>query len=401
MAEKKQPSFKKERQKRIFLDILMMLLLAVGLISLAYPFVSDSLNNLLDQRLINYYQEQANQENQAAIEKAQAEMSASNQELAETGSQIGADPWSEGDSQTPTIVDSNYFQEHTIAVLKIPSLNLELPLFDTTNDLLLEKGTTLVNGTSFPIGGPSTHAVIAGHRGLPEAELFTNLPELAIGDVFYIEINGETHAYEVDQTKVVEPTETADLQIVEGEDLVTLLTCTPYMINDHRLLVRGHRVAYVPERDDQAVANGSTQRWLKIAVVPGGAILVALLAVYLFYKWLRNLIVSGHKYRLHFVLLTGDEKPIGNARFELYTKNGKHPITREEVAISAQTDETGTFLIEDVKGGTYLLKGADGNQPLIAKIKKVRGTDFTLFSKKRFYFIKNDVEPVIIKLNSK
>ncbi|MDT0901799.1 class C sortase, partial [Staphylococcus pseudintermedius] len=120
-------------------------------------------------------------------------------------------------------------------------------MFDTTNDLFLAKGTSLLEGTSYPTGGKSTHAVISGHRGLPSAKLFTDLPDLKKGDVFFIEINKRTLAYEIDQLKVVEPTETEDLLIEKDKDLVTLLTCTPYMINSHRLLVRGHRIPYTPK----------------------------------------------------------------------------------------------------------------------------------------------------------
>ncbi len=104
---------------------------------------------------------------------------------------------------------------------------------------LLEKGASLLEGTSYPIGGKSTHAVLSSHRGLSQAKLFTNLPQLKIKDHFYIEINGQYLAYQVDQIKTVEPTETEALQIQEDQDLVTLVTCTPYMINSHRLLVEG------------------------------------------------------------------------------------------------------------------------------------------------------------------
>ena len=104
--------------------------------------------------------------------------------------------------------------------------------------------SVLLEGTSYPTGGENTHAVISSHRGLPQAKLFTDLPKLTLGDSFYIEINGRTLAYQVDQIKTVEPTDTKDLRIEKGQDFVTLLTCTPYMVNSHRLLVRGHRVPY-------------------------------------------------------------------------------------------------------------------------------------------------------------
>ncbi|OTN94487.1 srtC [Enterococcus faecium] len=112
----------------------------------------------------------------------------------------------------------------------------------------MEKGSSLLEGTSFPTGGKNTHAVISGHRGLPQVKLFTDLPELQEGDEFYLEVYGETLVYQVDQIKTVVPTDTQDLQIESGKDLVTLLTCTPYMINSHRLLVRG--IPYHPKVTD-------------------------------------------------------------------------------------------------------------------------------------------------------
>lgn len=103
--------------------------------------------------------------------------------------------------------DKTYFEKHTIGVLTIPEINVHLPIFDETNTVLLEKGASLLEGTSYPTGGESTHAVISSHRGLPQAKLFTDLPKLTLGDSFYIEINGQTLAYQVDQIKTVEPTD--------------------------------------------------------------------------------------------------------------------------------------------------------------------------------------------------
>lgn len=121
---------------------------------------------------------------------------------------------------------------------------MKLPVFDVTNDFFLSKGATVLEGTSSINGGESSHSVISSHRGLKKAKLFTDLPKLKKKDQFYIEVLNETHAYEVDQIKVIEPTDTTDLLIVDGMEYVTLMTCTPYGINSHRLLVRGHRVSY-------------------------------------------------------------------------------------------------------------------------------------------------------------
>ncbi|EGP5220086.1 class C sortase [Enterococcus faecium] len=209
-------------KKRKLLDLLMLFLLLSGIGILAYPFVSDALNNYLDQQIISHYQQQAVKE------------------------------------------------------------NVHLPIFDETNTVLLEKGASLLEGTSYPTGGENTHAVISSHRGLPQAKLFTDLPKLTLGDSFYIEINGRTLAYQVDQIKTVEPTDTKDLRIEKGQDFVTLLTCTPYMVNSHRLLVRGHRVPYHAKEVQKEVRKVSENKRFFLYGLLAACILIFLLLIYLF-----------------------------------------------------------------------------------------------------------------------
>lgn len=137
--------------------------------------------------------------------------------------------------------------------LSIPKLTLELPVYAGTNESVLQRGVGHLEGTSLPVGGNNTHSVLTAHRGLPNARLFTDLDKLAVGDYFYFHNLGETLAYQVDQIDVIEPHEIERVAIVPGHDYMTLLTCTPYMINSHRLLVRGHQVPY-----DQAVEEQQT-----------------------------------------------------------------------------------------------------------------------------------------------
>ena len=134
-----------------------------------------------------------------------------------------------------------------MAYLRIPKINVDLPIYHGTSAEVLEKGVGHLIGSSLPIGGEGNHAVLSAHRGLPSATLFTDLDRLAEGDHFYIHVLDRTLAYEVDQILTVEPTELDALGRVPGEDLVTLVTCTPYGVNSHRLLVRGHRVEYAEE----------------------------------------------------------------------------------------------------------------------------------------------------------
>lgn len=138
--------------------------------------------------------------------------------------------------------------------VEIPRIGQDLPIYAGTTDEVLEKGLGHLEGTSLPIGGTSTHAVVTGHRGLPNAKLFRNLDQLVEGDVFYIHNIEGTLAYQVDKIQVVDPSDFDPVLVEEGKDYATLLTCTPYMINSHRLLVRGHRIPYQAAVDD-GVAN--------------------------------------------------------------------------------------------------------------------------------------------------
>ena len=138
--------------------------------------------------------------------------------------------------------------------VEIPRIGQDLPIYAGTTDEVLGKGLGHLEGTSLPIGGTSTHAVVTGHRGLPNAKLFRNLDQLVEGDVFYIHNIEGTLAYQVDKIQVVDPSDFNPVLVEEGKDYATLLTCTPYMINSHRLLVRGHRIPYQAAIDD-GVAN--------------------------------------------------------------------------------------------------------------------------------------------------
>ncbi len=273
-------------KKRKLLDLLMILLLLSGIGVLAYPFVSDALNNYLDQQIISHYQQQAVKENEEVMAKIQENMTKKNQQLAKEGGNSGADPFTK--KKEPVKKDRTYFEKHTIGILTIPKINVNLPIFDQTTMKLLEKGACLLEGTSYPIGGKSTHAVLSSHRGLSQAKLFTNLPQLKIKDHFYIEINGQYLAYQVDQIKTVEPTETEALQIQEEQDLVTLVTCTPYMINSHRLLVRGHRIVVEPEEIKESLEKVKQAKCTAFLLVSGLIGVLLLLFLVILIKFLKK-----------------------------------------------------------------------------------------------------------------
>lgn len=162
------------------------------------------------------------------------------------------DPYSEEEKHKAI---ENYAQmlelRTKIGVITIPSIDVELPIYAGTNEEILQKGAGHLEGTSLPIGGESTHTVITAHSGLPSARLFTDLQKVKMGEKFYIDNIAGTLAYEVDHIDVIDPSDFSQLLVVPEKDYATLLTCTPIMINTHRLIVRGHRVPYVPEVDEK------------------------------------------------------------------------------------------------------------------------------------------------------
>ena len=149
----------------------------------------------------------------------------------------------------------NPLGDYVMGYIEIPKIDVSLPIYHGVGTAALEKGAGHIEGTSLPIGGPGTHAVLSGHRGLPGRKLFTDLDLIQVGDQFYLNVLNETLAYEVDQILTVLPHETEALDIVPGEDLVTLVTCTPYGVNSHRLLIRGHRIEYSKANKNEQERN--------------------------------------------------------------------------------------------------------------------------------------------------
>lgn len=224
-----------------------MLIFLLGLVIFAYPAVSNYVYQRTADTVNNDFDEAVAQIDDKKIQESLNLAYAYNVFLSETiGNITLEDPYTQeekeaGLAEYARMLEINEQMGHVL----IPKINLDVPIYAGTSELVLQKGIGHMEGTSLPVGGESTHAVITGHRGLPTAELFTELDELEIGDKFYIEYIGGTLAYEVDQIKVVEPTDFSQITIEEGQDYLTLLTCTPYMVNSHRLLVRGHRIEYV------------------------------------------------------------------------------------------------------------------------------------------------------------
>jgi sortase A len=243
-----------KKQGSALLTIVIILLFLVGLGIYLYPTVSDLWNKYRNEQLINHYSESVSdlgEDEKAAI---WAEAKAYNAQHTEN---IIVDAFNEDDEYVlshpyDTMLDPN--GDGLMGDIEIPKLNLKLAIYHGLGTDVLEKGIGHVEGTSLPIGGESSHAVLAGHRGLPTAKLFTDLDQMELGDIFLIHVMDKTLAYKVDQIKTVLPEETEDLDIIPGEDHVTLVTCTPYGVNTHRLLVRGIRTEYTEEIQEQEKA---------------------------------------------------------------------------------------------------------------------------------------------------
>lgn len=249
--------------------VLIMVLLIIGVSLILFPVVSNLYNYVTATKVIDTYQKEVKATSKAKKKQLKEEMSQYNKELA-AGTETVNDPFKSTDQgkepAAKVSVYDNLAEElgEVLGEVIIPKIDVKLPIYNGTSELQLKKGAGLLKGTSLPVGGEGTHSVISAHRGLPTAKLFTDLPKLAIGDVFYIETLEETLAYRVDQIKVVKPENVEDIRVNSQADYFTLLTCTPYMVNTDRLLVRGERIPYTAEVKKSLKKASQRQRWLPI-----------------------------------------------------------------------------------------------------------------------------------------
>ncbi|MFT8526845.1 MAG: class C sortase [Oenococcus sp.] len=238
----------------VLLKLFIALMFLIGFLVFFYPFAADSVINFAYQGQIKKVAQEnsRNADRQAAkITRLQKE----NRQKSLENQQIGISPIKDILGRAVKRVPNKsrqYYYQHSLGSIFIPKISLSLPIFDKTNDTLLEKGITLLDGSSYPTGGSSTHAVLLGHNGLPDQQLFTHIDRLKKGDKFFLKILGKRLAYQVFDIKVVRPDDLKDVQIKQDQDLVTLVTCTPYMINTHRLLVTGRHVGLDKRQFDRA-----------------------------------------------------------------------------------------------------------------------------------------------------
>ena len=261
--------------------IVLVLLLLIGLSLLLYPTVSDYWNSFHQTRAIATYAE-----NVAALDNASydAIWDAARQYNRNLCSRSNSFLLSEEQkAEYESLLDIS--GQGVMGYIEIPEIDVSLPIYHGTEDPVLQVAVGHLEWTSLPVGGESTHCVLSGHRGLPSAKLFTDLDKLREGDTFLLRVLDEILTYEVDQILIVEPQDTAALEIAEGEDYCTLVTCTPYGINTHRLLVRGHRIDNIEQAKTVRVTADAIQiEPLLVAPVVAIPILLLLLILLLLPK---------------------------------------------------------------------------------------------------------------------
>ena len=281
----------KKRTSNLITLFLIFILLA-GLSLLLYPTVSDYWNSLHQSRAIASYAEQVAEIDSDTYEQLWADAQAYNQSLIDKADRY--DMTDEERTKYESLL--NVSGNGIIGYIEIPSINCSLPIYHGTDEAILQIAVGHIEGTSLPVGGSGTHCVLSGHRGLPSASLFTDLDKMVVGDTFMMRVLDETLTYEVDQIRIVLPNEMDDLEIEEGKDYCTLVTCTPYGINSHRLLVRGHRIENQVEAQDIRVTSDAIQiEPLIVAPIVALPMLLALLII---------------------LLVSGTKKPVGGKKNE-------------------------------------------------------------------------------------
>lgn len=255
--------------------IFIILIFLVGLGFISYPTVSNLWNQAHQSRAIATYSKQ--------VEKLD---DSQNKEMLKAARKYNKSLLKKSDHWKLSKKDKKKYESlldvsgtGIMGYIEVPKIDCSLPIYHGTDEGALQIAIGHLEGSSLPVGGKSTHCVLSGHRGLPSARLFTDLDQMEEGDVFVLNVLGRKLAYEVDQIKVVLPDEMSDLEIVQGKDLCTLVTCTPYGINTHRLLVRGHRTKYIEEtvvRVQKEAEKKETGIWL---LAGGGAVFLIIIII--------------------------------------------------------------------------------------------------------------------------
>ena len=277
----------KRKKSNILLTALLVLALLAGLSLLLYPTVSDWWNSMHQSRAIASYVESVVELDEEQYDAVWQAAQAYNAALPDDDTRFL--PGEEEQALYETLL--NVGGDGIMGYVEIEKIDVLLPIYHGTNEEVLQVAIGHIEGSSLPVGGAGTHTVISGHRGLPSARLFTDLDQLEEGDTFMLHILDETLTYEVDQIRIVEPDDISNLALEAGADYCTLVTCTPYGVNSHRLLVRGHRVE-TPEQDqsfnERIMADATLLDNTKVAAVLTVPILLLMLLAYALLRRVRR-----------------------------------------------------------------------------------------------------------------
>ncbi len=276
--------------KKRIINLLTILIVLIGAVVLLYPMVSNMLYQRSQKERAEYYDNMVQELPEEETDSMWELCWEYNESLLDLKVQI-TDPFDEQEydlAEHPYVDLLNAAGDGVMGYIEIPAINCLLPIYHGADAESLSKGVGHLQGTSLPVGGTGSHAVLSAHTGTPNRELFTNLDQLETGDVFYLHILDEILAYQVDQILVVLPDETDSLVIDRDEDYVTLVTCTPYGVNSHRLLVRGARVAYEAAKAAEAEQGPAGSTWVRqylLAILVGiGLVAVLLLLAFIVRK---------------------------------------------------------------------------------------------------------------------
>ena len=260
--------------------VVAVVVLVTGLGIIAYPTVSDWWNSYHQSRAIATYVAAVQETDPAVLEAMRQEARAYNQRLLTDGNRFNMTEAEKAEYKKLLDLTGS----GVMGYVQINAINVDYPIYHGMDENVLQVAIGHLEGTSLPVGGPDTHTAISGHRGLPSARLFTDLDRLVEGDTFSITVLDDTMYYEVDQIRIVLPADLSNLEIEKGEDYATLITCTPYGVNTHRMLVRGHRIEDI--LDAEAVTAEAIQipRYIAIAAVGVPMLFVFLLGMLVYYR---------------------------------------------------------------------------------------------------------------------
>lgn len=267
--------------KKHFTTVILIIVFVTGLGLMMYPTVSDMVNKAHQTVAIDSYEEMISQLSNEDYSNILDNARLYNSKLTTNEFPQNSEDL-EGNEEYNAAVNPS--GDGMIGYLKIDAISLRMPIYHSTRESVLQSGIGHIPTTSLPVGGEGTHAVLTGHRGLPSAKLFTDLDKLRTGDIFYVYVLDDILAYQIDQIKTVLPVETQDLQIIEGEDHITLVTCTPYGVNTHRLLIRGTRIPYseaVKESEATTAVVRSGLSLERLVLIIGAPVLTVLFIIVL------------------------------------------------------------------------------------------------------------------------